>query len=95
MSLQHRDKTKIKRRDETSKLHTKPLTSMSFLSPNIDTKGRVIRALGAVALGIGAAFTWRHSQVACIALGATSAFVAFEAARGWCIARACGVKTKF
>ncbi len=68
---------------------------MCFLRPNIDTKGRVIRAFGALALGFGAAFTWRHSQAAGIALGASSAFVAFEAARGWCVARACGVKTKF
>jgi hypothetical protein len=68
---------------------------MSFLRPNLDTKGRVIRGIGALALGVGAALTWRSSLVAGLALGASSAFVAFEAARGWCVARACGVKTKF
>jgi hypothetical protein len=68
---------------------------MPFLLPNIDTKGRVIRALGALILGIAAPLTWPHSSVAAIALGASSAFMAFEAARGWCVARACGVKTKF
>jgi hypothetical protein len=68
---------------------------MSFLTPNIDTKGRIFRALGALALGIGSAAVWHQSQTAGIALGASSAFVAFEAARGWCVARACGVKTKF
>jgi hypothetical protein len=66
-----------------------------LLSPNIDTRGRVIRAFAALALGLGAAFTFRHSEATGIALGASSAFVALEAARGWCVARACGVKTKF
>ena len=68
---------------------------MPFLRPNIDTKGRVIRGIGALALAAGAALTWPHSRAAGIALAASSAFVAFEAARGWCVARACGVKTKF
>ena len=68
---------------------------MPSLRPNIDTKGRVIRGSGALAMGIGAALTWPHSRAAGIALAASSAFLAFEAARGWCAARACGVKTKF
>ena len=71
---------------------------MPFLRQNIDTKGRVIRGIGALALAAGAALTWPHSRAAGIALAASSAFVAFvafEAARGWCAARACGVKTKF
>ena len=68
---------------------------MYFLRPNIDTKGRVIRGIGALAIGVGAVITWPHSRAAGIALAASSAFVAFEAARGWCVARACGVKTKF
>lgn len=68
---------------------------MSFLRPNIDSKGRLIRAAGALAMGVGAAITWPHSRAAGIALAASSAFVAFEAARGWCVARACGVKTKY
>jgi hypothetical protein len=68
---------------------------MSFLRPNIDTKGRLIRGGGALAMAIGAALSWPHSRTAGIALAASAAFVAFEAARGWCVARACGVKTKF
>ena len=68
---------------------------MSFLRPNIDSKGRLIRAAGALAMGVGAPITWPHSRAAGIALAASSAFVAFEAARGWCVARACGVKTKY
>jgi len=68
---------------------------MAILQPNIGTKGRVIRGVGALVLGIAAFFSWPHSQAASIALAASSAFVAFESARGWCVARACGVKTKF
>lgn len=68
---------------------------MIFLRPNIDTKGRIIRGISALAMGLGAAVTWPHSHAAGIALAASSAFVAFEAVRGWCAARACGVKTKF
>ena len=68
---------------------------MSFFQRNIDTKGRLIRGAGALGLGTAAYFAWSHSQTAGIALAASSAFVAFEAARGWCVARACGVKMKF
>ena len=68
---------------------------MSFFRPNIDSKGRVIRGIGALATGIGAAFTWPLSHTGAIALAVSTAFLAFEAARGWCVARACGVKTKF
>jgi len=68
---------------------------MPFLRPNIDTKGRIIRAIAALAMAVAALLTWSHSRSFGIALGASSAFVAFEVARGWCVARACGVKTKF
>jgi hypothetical protein len=68
---------------------------MNFLRPNIDTKGRIIRGILALILCIAAALTWPHSRTAGIALAGSALFVAFEAARGWCVARACGVKTKF
>ncbi len=68
---------------------------MTFFRPNLDSTGRVLRAFGAVLLAIGAALTWPYSEAGGIALAVSSAFVAFEAARGWCVARACGVKTKF
>jgi hypothetical protein len=68
---------------------------MSLFRPNLDARGRIIRGVGSLALGMGAVLAWPHSHAAGIALGVSSAFVAFEAARGWCIARACGVKTKF
>ena len=68
---------------------------MAFLRPNLDTKGRVIRAISALLMAVAAVFTWPHSRAAGIALAGSALFVAFEAARGWCALRACGVKTKF
>ena len=67
---------------------------MSFLRPNLDSKGRIIRAIGALVMAVAAVLTWSHSRIAGIALAASAVFVAFEAARGWCALRACGVKTK-
>jgi len=64
-------------------------------APNIENKGRLFRAGGAVVIGTAAVLSWsRFAPVgACLALA--SAFLAFEATRGWCALRACGVKTKF
>ena len=68
---------------------------MPLFQRNIDGKGRVIRGIGALALGIAAFLAWPHSRVAGVSLTVAAAFVAFEAVRGWCVARACGVKTRF
>lgn len=68
---------------------------MPLFSRNIDSKGRIIRAIGAAALLIGAIFVWPHSRAAGIGMGLSAIFVGFEAARGWCALRACGIKTKF
>jgi tryptophan-rich sensory protein len=68
---------------------------MPFLRPNLDIKGRIIRAIGALAMAVAAILTWPHSRTAGIVLAGSALFVAFEAARGWCALRACGVKTKF
>jgi len=61
---------------------------------NIDNKGRLIRGLGALALLVGAGFGFTLSVWLGLVLLATGAFVAFEALRGWCALRACGIKTK-
>jgi hypothetical protein len=61
---------------------------------NIDNKGRLIRALIALPLLVGAVFGFSLSVWLGIALMASGAFVAFEALRGWCALRACGIKTK-
>ena len=65
-----------------------------LFSRNIDNKGRIIRGLGALALLVGAGFGFSVSVWLGIALMALGVFVAFEALRGWCALRACGIKTK-
>ncbi len=65
-----------------------------IFSPNIDNKGRLIRGFGALALLVGAGFGFSVSVWLGIVLTASGVFVAFEALRGWCALRACGIKTK-
>jgi len=65
-----------------------------LLSRNIDNKGQLIRGLGALALLVGAGFGFTASLWLGLALLAAGLFVAFEALRGWCALRACGIKTK-
>jgi len=64
-------------------------------APNIANKGRLLRAGGAILIGTAAMFSWSRSIPLGAGLALASAFLAFEAARGWCALRACGVKTKF
>jgi len=66
-----------------------------FFSRNIDNKGRLVRAVAAIALLVGAGFGFTVSAWLGIVLLASVFFVAFEALRGWCALRACGIKTKF
>lgn len=68
---------------------------MSFLTPNIGSKGRLIRATGALALLAAGLVTLGSHPVLGVVLLVSSAFVSFEAFRGWCALRACGIKTKF
>lgn len=66
----------------------------SLFKRNIDNKGRLVRGVMALGLFIGAAFAFRTSTILAIILIASGAFVLFEALRGWCALRACGIKTK-
>jgi hypothetical protein len=65
-----------------------------LFSRNIDNKGRIVRGIGALALLAGAGFGFAASIWLGIALLASGVFVAFEALRGWCALRACGIKTR-
>ena len=65
-----------------------------FFSRNIDRKGRIVRGVIAVALFIGAWFEFGQSLLLGVVLTVWAVFTSFEALRGWCIMRACGVKTK-
>ena len=66
-----------------------------LFTQNIDRKGRLIRASIGLALFVAAIIVGQFDWLAGVLLGAGAAFVWFEAARGWCAARACGIKTKF
>jgi hypothetical protein len=68
---------------------------MGLLSPNIDQRGRLWRALAGLAFTVAAALTASVSRVAAAFCAAAAVFVFFEAARGWCALRACGIKTRF
>ena len=66
----------------------------TFMARNIDNRGRLVRGIGALALLVGAGFGFAVSWWLGGLLLASAVFVAFEALRGWCALRACGIKTK-
>jgi hypothetical protein len=66
----------------------------SFCAPNITIKGRLVRGLAAVGLLVGAGFAFRLSAWIAIPLLLAGGFTLFEAFRGWCALRACGIKTR-
>lgn len=69
-----------------------PADPMKFFAPNIGTPGRIARGLCGVASLAAGWFSREHPAVgAALALG--GGFMLFEAFRGWCVARACGLKT--
>jgi hypothetical protein len=68
--------------------------AMKWLAPNIGRTGRIVRGLLGIALIIAGLVASRHSSWLCILLIGFGVFGLFEAARGWCFARACGIKTR-
>lgn len=66
----------------------------NYFPRNLGTKGRLVRGLVAVALLAGAGFGFKLSVWPDLILLASGAFMLFESLRGWCVLRACGVKTK-
>ena len=65
-----------------------------FFSRNIDNSGRLVRGLGALVLLVGAGFGFTVFVWLGLGLLAAGVFVGFEALRGWCVMRACGIKTR-
>lgn len=64
-----------------------------FFARNIDRRGRIARAIfGAVE--IFAAWLLREHPAPAVVLLLFGLFAIFEALRGWCIMRACGIKTR-
>lgn len=66
-----------------------------LLTPNIDRKGRIVRGLMGLALLAGAAVCFSESLWLGALLAAAGLFGLFEALRGWCLARACRLKTRW
>jgi hypothetical protein len=67
---------------------------MKFFAPNLGRAGRLLRAaLGVAGILAGLALSG-YSLWLCGLLVGAGVFGLFEAARGWCLARACGIKTK-
>jgi hypothetical protein len=65
-----------------------------YFARNIETKGRVVRGLAALVLLLTAIVSFQLSIFLGVILLVLGLFVLFEALRGWCALRACGVKTK-
>lgn len=67
-----------------------------MFAPNIDLKGRALRGALALMLFAAAAIAWNRAgkRWIVVLLVAAALFTAFEALRGWCALRACGIKTK-
>jgi hypothetical protein len=64
-----------------------------FFQPNIGRVGRWVRGVGAVGMFIGAWFVFGVAIWAGILMATFGLFMLFEAWRGWCAVRACGIKT--
>ena len=65
-----------------------------LLSGNISNTGRLVRGLRALALLLGAGIGFFVSIWLGVVLAVSGVFVLFEALRGWCLLRACGLKTR-
>ena len=67
---------------------------MSFWSPNIERRGRLARGITALVLLAAAVILWRADiAVWPWVVGVSGLFVLFEAVRGWCLLRACKIRT--
>ena len=69
---------------------------MSFWTPNINRRGRIIRGVIALAL-FAAAFNAHREGVEWLAvmLAIAGLVGVVEVVRGWCVLRACKINTKF
>ncbi len=66
----------------------------SFFRPNITRNGRRVRGvIGTVCL-IAGIITVDFSLALGLVFVIAGLFAIFEAMRGWCVARACGIRTK-
>ena len=66
----------------------------NFFARNIDGRGRIVRAVWGLGLLAAGFLVWTRSRWICGALVVAGGFAVYEAVRGWCLMRACGIKTK-
>jgi hypothetical protein len=66
-----------------------------FFSRNLDRRGRLFRGIAGLALVAGGLFACSYNVWLCAAFVVAGGFMLYEAVRGWCVMRACGIKTKF
>lgn len=66
----------------------------NFFAPNITRTGRVVRAVWGLTLITAAVLVFGRSRWVCALLAAAGVFAIYEALRGWCVMRACGIKTR-
>ena len=65
-----------------------------FLAKNIERGGRIARGVLGVLLVAAGMLLHRFSILACVVFVFAGGFTLFEATRGWCLLRACGIKTR-
>jgi len=70
------------------------ISMKKFFAPNITMAGRVARAIWGLGLIAAGLLLFRSSKWACVVFMVFGVFALYEAARGWCIMRACGIKTR-
>jgi membrane protein implicated in regulation of membrane protease activity len=67
-----------------------------FFRPNLDRHGRMARGvIGALCLIAGIIVAGDYKLWLGLIFVAAGLFAIFESLRGWCLVRACGIKTKF
>jgi hypothetical protein len=69
---------------------------MAFWTPNIDNRGRIIRGIMSIVLFV-AAFVAHRKGVGWLAvmLAIAGLVGVVETVRGWCVLRACKIRTRF
>ena len=65
-----------------------------FLASNLGPRGRIVRGIVAIILLAGALASVFLLPPLSPVLLIPGLFILFEALRGWCVLRACGIKTK-
>ena len=65
-----------------------------FFLPNLDWRGRLVRGVGGALFLASGIMIWGFNAWVALGLILFGGFMLFEAVRGWCLVRACGIRTK-